>query len=68
MKILHRITSPTPPFFRKVRNLGIILTAIASAVIGLPIALPAVVLEIAGALAIAGAVMAGLGQTTVKNE
>ena len=68
MELLNRLTAPTPPFFQKVRNLGLLLTAIASVVIGLPMELPLPVLEIAGGLAVAGAVMAGLGQSAVKTE
>ncbi|MGE7776576.1 hypothetical protein ACQKLP_17750 [Chitinophaga sp. NPDC101104] len=68
--MLNRLTAPTPPFFQKVRNLGLLLTAVASAVIGLPLELelPLTVLEIAGGLAVAGSMMAGLGQAAVKSE
>lgn len=68
MHIIHRLAAPTPPFFQKVRNIGLVLTAIATAVYGLPVALPAFVSEIAGAIAVAGTVMAGLGQTAIKDE
>lgn len=68
MEILNRLSAPTPPFFQKVRNLGLVLTAISSAVFGLPLELPLPVLEITGAVAVAGAVMAGLGQSAVKSE
>ncbi|WP_423738042.1 hypothetical protein [Chitinophaga caseinilytica] len=68
MELLNRLTAPTPPFFQKVRNLGLLLTAVVSAVIGLPLELPLTVLEIAGGLAVAGSMMAGLGQAAVKSE
>lgn len=68
MELLHRIIAPTPPFFRKVRNLGLLLTAIAAAVFGLPVELPAAIAEIAGGVAIAGSVMTGLGQAAKEQE
>lgn len=68
MELLNRIVAPTPPFFRKVRNVGLLLTAIASAIFGLPVELPVCISEIAGGIAIAGTVMAGLGQTAIKEE
>lgn len=68
MELINRLVAPTPPFFQKVRNIGILLTAIASAVFGLPVALPAFISQLVGGVAIAGSVMAGLGQTAVKNE
>lgn len=68
MELLHRLITPTPPFFRKVRNLGLFLTAIATAVFGLPGELPATIAEIAGSIAIAGSVMAGLGQAATERE
>lgn len=68
MEIINRLTAPTPPFFQKVRNLGLLLTALASSVITLPVELPLAIKEIAGAIAVAGTVMAGLGQAAVNSE
>jgi hypothetical protein len=68
MEILHRLTAPTPPFFKKVRNIGLILTALAAAVIGLPAELPAIVGEIAGVVAVAGSIMTGVSQAAVEKE
>jgi len=68
MKITERLNSPTPPFFKKVRNIGLILTGISAALIGLPIALPVVIIQIAGYLAVAGSVMSGVSQATVETK
>ena len=68
MNIAKRLVSPTPPFFKKIRNAGLILTAISAVVFGLPIALPGIVTEIASYLAVAGSVMTGVSQATVNNE
>jgi hypothetical protein len=69
MKLTERLVAPTPPFFRKVRNIGLILTAVSTALLGLPVpVLPAIVMKIAGYLALAGSVMAGVSQATVDTD
>lgn len=65
MNIAERLVAPTPPFFQKVRNVGLIMLAISSTIVGLPVAIPAVITQIAGYLAVAGTVMSGLSQATV---
>ena len=68
MNIVQRVKSPTPKFFKKVRNIGIILATIATTIVTAPVALPAVLLKIAGYLAIAGGVAGAVSQTTVEGE
>lgn len=68
MKIKQRIKSPTPPFFKKIRNWSLTVAAIGTTVLAAPVALPAVVLKVAGYLAVAGAVASGISQTAVKGE
>ncbi len=68
MGIIQRLVAPTPPFFVKVRNIGLIITALAAAVIGLPVELPAIVGEIAGVVAVAGSIMTGVSQAAVEKE
>lgn len=68
MNIGERLASPTPPFFKKVRNIGLILTAISAAVLGLPVALHEVVVQVAEYLAVAGSVMTGVSQAAVQHE
>ncbi|NLR58900.1 hypothetical protein HGH93_12360 [Chitinophaga polysaccharea] len=67
MKLAQRLTASTPPFFSKVRNIGLILTAISGALMGIP-AIPAIIVKIAGYIAVAGTVMTGVSQTAVSNE
>lgn len=62
------MTAPTPPFFQKVRTIGLLLTAISAAVMGLPVVLPVIITQVAGYVALAGAVMTGVSQATVENE
>jgi hypothetical protein len=44
---LNRLSQPTPKYFRKIRNIGLLLAGIGTAIVGLPIALPAIVITVA---------------------
>lgn len=66
-EIIERLMGPTPRFFRRVRNAGLILTGISGALLAAPVALPAVIVSAAGYLALAGAVAGALSQTAVKD-
>lgn len=68
MKLAERLSSPTPPFFRKLRNIGLALAAISTAIIGAPIELPAIVLKIASYLFVAGSVAGSVSQSVTKEE
>lgn len=59
---------PTPKFFKKLRMIGLALAAIGATILAAPVALPAIVVKIGGYLAVAGSVMSGVSQVTVKNE
>ena len=67
MKVTERFTAAPPPFFSKLRNIGLLLTAVSGALMGVP-AIPAIVIKIAGYLAVAGTVMSGVSQATVLKE
>lgn len=67
-EIVNRVSSPTPTFFKKVRNIGLILAAIAGTIVAAPVALPAVVVKIAGYLAVASGVAGAVSQTAVEGE
>jgi hypothetical protein len=66
--IMARIKSNTPPWFKFVRNVGIILTATGTTIVASPIVLPASIVTIAGYCIVAGAVAASIAQTAVDNE
>ncbi|WHF51454.1 hypothetical protein QGN23_13660 [Chryseobacterium gotjawalense] len=66
--IIQRMQEPTPRFFRKIRNAGLLLTAISGAVLTAPVALPAVLITAAGYLAIAGAIASAISQTAITDE
>jgi hypothetical protein len=67
-KIMNRLQQPTPPFFQKVRNIGLVIAAVGTSIIAAPVALPIVMVNIAGYLIVAGGVMSTLGQVAVKKE
>ncbi len=68
MKLVDRLKSPTPKFFRKLRNIGIALAAIGSAIFAAPFSLPAIVLTIAGYLTVAGTVVTTVSQAVVADH
>ena len=68
MEILERAQAPTPKFFRVLRSIGIALLAISGAVLTAPVALPAVVITIAGYTAVAGGVLSAVSQVTVDDS
>jgi len=65
MSILERLLSPTPTFFQKLRNIGLVLAAVSAAIVSTPVALPAIITTIAGYLAVAGTVLGAVSQITV---
>jgi len=68
MKITQRVKSPTPKFFKKVRNIGLVLATVATTIVAAPVALPAVLIKIAGYLAVASGVASAVSQTAVEGE
>ena len=67
MNVLQRAAAPTPPFFRKLRLLGLMLTMGSGAVIGKADSMPSAVVEIAKYVATGGAVMVAVSQVTVDD-
>jgi hypothetical protein len=68
LNIIDRLLSPTSSFFKKVRNIGIGLTAVGGAILAAPVGLPAILVTVAGYLTVAGGVMTAVAQATVENE
>ena len=67
MNIIERAKSPTPTFFSKLRNIGLIMAAICAALATAPIALPAAVVTAAGYLAVASGVLSAVSQITTAD-
>ena len=68
MTVAQRVKQPTPKFFKKVRTIGLALAAVSTAIFAAPLALPAVIVKIAGYLAVAGGVATAVSQVTTKKE
>lgn len=68
MNIIQRVNSPTPRFFKTLRNVGLTVAAIGTTLIASPVALPAIVVTIAGYLSVAGGVISAVSQITTIRE
>jgi uncharacterized membrane protein YeiH len=68
MNIIERAQAPTPKLFKLLRNIGLVLMAISGSIMAAPVALPAVVVTIAGYAAVAGGVMSAVSQVTVEDK
>ena len=67
-QIMNRLQQPTPPFFQKVRNIGLVIAAVGTSIIAAPVVLPVLLVNIAGYLVVAGGVMTTIGQAAIKKE
>ena len=67
LTIKQRLAAPTPGFFKKIRNIGLIFGAIGGAILAAPVSLPAAVITVAGYLATAGLVASAVSATAVEN-
>jgi ABC-type xylose transport system permease subunit len=63
--LIERSKADTPPFFKKLRMAGLILTAVGGALVAAPIALPAAIVTAAGYLVVAGSVVTAVSQVAV---
>jgi len=68
MNIVERMQSPTPSFFKTLRNIGVILAAASGSVLSAAAILPDCVVNIAGYLAVAGTIAGAVSQAAVKND
>lgn len=68
MNVVKRVKSPTPKFFRKLRNIGIGIAAVGTALTTVPVALPVWIVTIGGYLIVAGTVASTVAQTVVADR
>ena len=68
MNIIKRIQSPTPKFFKVLRNIGLVLAAVGGTILAAPVALPAIVVTVGGYVAVAGGVISAVSQLTTTKE
>ena len=67
MKLLERAQAPTPKFFKLLRTIGLALLAVSGALLTAPVALPTVIITVAGYTAVAGGVLSAVSQVTVDD-
>ncbi|AZI69750.1 hypothetical protein [Cloacibacterium normanense] len=67
-KIVQRLQEPTPKFFRKLRNIGLALTAVGGVIATAPISLPSLLVSIGGYLAVAGGIASAVSQSAIHRD
>ena len=65
---MERFQEPTPRFFRKIRNMGLLLTGVSAVLTTALIPLPAALITIAGYTALAGGIASAVSQAAIQNE
>ncbi|CAM4134486.1 hypothetical protein FLSI110296_15470 [Flavobacterium sinopsychrotolerans] len=68
MNIIKRVKTPTPKFFKVLRNIGLALAAVGGTILAAPIALPVLITTVGGYLAVAGGVLSAVSQLTTTEE
>jgi hypothetical protein len=67
LTILERAALPTPKFFRYLKLVGLTLAAASGALLTAPVSLPAIIITIAGYVAVAATVTTAISQVTVES-
>jgi hypothetical protein len=68
MKNRNRLLSPTPKFFRIVRNIGLGLIAAGGAILASPVALPVAIGSLGSYLIVAGSVATAVAQSVTADR
>lgn len=66
--LVKRSKAQTPPFFKKLRLVGLTLAAVGGVLVASPIALPAALVAAGGYLIVAGSVATAVSQVAVQEE
>lgn len=67
-ELVTRVKSNTPSWFKKIRNIGLVLTGIGTAIVTAPVALPTLVVTFGGYAIVAGSVAAAIAATAKEGE
>lgn len=67
-QIVERCKADTPPFFKKLRLVGLTLAAAGGVLVASPIAIPAGLITVGGYLIVAGSVATAVSQVAVMDE
>lgn len=68
LSIIERLQSPTPKFFRILRNIGLGLVAAGGVLVAAPVSIPAGLIALGGYLIVAGSVATAVAQTAVEGK
>ena len=68
LSLAQRVATPTPPFFKKLRNIALVVGAIAGSIMAAPVALPAIVFTIAEYALVACTAISAVSQVTTTIE
>jgi hypothetical protein len=68
MNIVERLSSPTPPLFKKLRTIGVVIGVVGGALATAPIALPVAIVSLSGYLITIGSVMTAVSSVAVDDE
>lgn len=63
-----RFSNPSPSFFKKITNFGLICAGIGGVLVAAPVALPAIVVTAGGYLLTAGGIAAAISKLTVADK
>lgn len=65
---ITRCHADTPPFFKKLRLIGVAVAAAGTTILAAPVALPAAVVTIGGYLVVGGAVATAMSQAAITES
>ncbi len=68
LSLKQRWKAPTPKFWKKVQRVGILLTAVGTALATAPVALPAAIITAGAYAAFGGGLIAAMSQLTVEDS
>jgi hypothetical protein len=68
MNIIKRVKSPTPKFFKVLRNIGLVLAAVGGTILAAPVALPVLITTIGGYVSVAAVVLSAVSQLTTTYD
>lgn len=68
MSVVDRLNAPTPPFFKKLRTIGIMVGVVGGALAAAPIALPVAIVSLSGYLITAGSILTAVSSITVDDS
>jgi uncharacterized membrane protein HdeD (DUF308 family) len=68
MGIKERMQQPKSKFFGTLSKVGLVIAAVGGALLGAPVVLPAVLIQAAGYLVVAGGVMSAVSELSVGGE